>query len=119
MKRLLLVVGLSGPAAACVPVDHGYYGAPGAVVISTSSGYSYGYPYGNRYGTYRRPIYYGRSGYGGAWYGPQYGIGHGQPGFGYPYGHRGGSYGRQLDSGHTGFGPRRGFRYHRPYYVHG
>jgi hypothetical protein len=123
MKKLLIVLGLSSLAAACVPVNQGYYGPSGAVVISTPGSYGYGYPYGYGYGTgygaYRRPVYYGRYGYGTPWSGPRYGLGYGQPSFGYPYGYSRGSYRAPVYYGHSGYGPRHGIHYVRPRYGHG
>ncbi len=84
MTRLLIVLGLSGLAAACVPVNGGYYGPSSRVAVS-SPGYGYGYPdYGYRRGFYRRSEYYRGPRYGGPSYGPYVGRRYGRAGYGYP-----------------------------------
>jgi hypothetical protein len=100
MKKILIALGLSGLAVACVPVDGGYYGPSAAVVVSSPATYGYGYPYGYGYG---------------------YGYGYNRPAVAYGYGYRYGNYRRPVYYGGSRYarryGARSGVRYGRSKYV--
>lgn len=84
MLKLLITLGLSGLAAACVPVNGGYYGSSAGVVVSSPAGYGYDYPdYGYRRGYYGRSAYYRGPRYGRPSYGPYPGGRYGRAGYGY------------------------------------